>query len=372
MTNNKLHIIALDVPFPADYGGAIDMFYRIKALHELGVELILHVFEYGRGQQPELEKYATVHYYKRSRSILHLFSKRPFIVQSRFSKELIDNLLKNDAPILMEGLHTSGILEHHEIAKRVTMVRMHNIEHEYYRELAKNASFFKRLFFLLEARKLEHYSSILKHTKAVLAIKESDRCYFEKINLSSFHVPAFFALLQFESKITEPFALFHGNLSVSENESAALWLVNALEQELSTSFPLIIAGKNPSGSLIQFCNKDHVQLVANPSESELKSLQECAQIHVFYSEAPSGIKLKLMNVLGTKGHILCNKNMLGYYGLEMFCNVENESENFAKRFLELKEKTLSKEEHETRKSFITEHFNAKLQCETIMELINEK
>ncbi len=372
LTNKKLHIVALDVPFPVDYGGAIDMFYRIKALHELGIELTLHVFEYGRGQQAELEKYGTVHYYKRSRSILHVFSKRPFIVQSRLSKELTDNLLKDEAPILMEGLHTSGILEHHELAKRVTMVRMHNIEHEYYCELAKNASFLKRLFFLLEARKLEHYTSILKQTKAVLAIKESDRCYFEKINLSSYLLPAFFAFPQFKMNATEPFALFHGNLSVPENERAAIWLIKTLSKELSASFPLIIAGKNPSGSLIQFCNKEHVQLVANPSESELQSLQERAQIHVFYSEAPSGIKLKLMNVLGTNGHVICNSNMLGFEGLEKFCNVENEAENFAKRFLVLKEKTLSNAEYDDRKSFITEHFNTKLQCETIMKLINEK
>ena len=372
MTNNKLHIIALDVPFPADYGGAIDMFYRIKALHELGVELTLHVFEYGRGQQPELEKYAAVHYYKRSRSILHLFSKRPFIVQSRFSKELLNNLLKDDAPILMEGLHTSGMLEHHELVKRVTMVRMHNIEHEYYLELAKNASFLKRLFFRLEARKLERYNSIIKQAKAVLAIKESDRRYFEMFNSSSYHVPAFFELPQFELNATKPFALFHGNLSVAENENAAIWLIKTLQSALSEAFPLIIAGKNPGERLVKLCNRDHVKLIANPSESELNSLQESAQIHVFYTEAPSGMKLKLMNVLGTQGHILCNKNMLGYDGLEEFCLIENESEHFEKRFIQLKEKPLPKSEYETRKSFISEHFNSKLRCEIIIKLINEK
>lgn len=361
----------MDVPFPADYGGVIDMFYRIKALHELGLELTLHVFEYGRGQQAELEKYATVHYYKRSRSILHLFSKRPFIVQSRLSRQLLNNLLKDDAPILMEGLHTSGILEHHELSKRVTMVRMHNIEHEYYRELAKNASFLKRLFFLLEARKLEKYTFILKKANSILAIKESDREYFEKINPSCFLLPACFAFPQFESNTTAPFALFHGNLSVPENERAAFWLIKTLQSALSADFPLIIAGKNPGARLIQLCNKDHVQLVANPSDSELKKLQVNAHIHVFYSEAPSGMKLKLMNVLGTNGHILCNKNMLGYDGLEKFCNIENESENFAKRFLERKEKTLSNAEYEKRKSFISEHFNSKLQGEIIIKLINE-
>ena len=105
--------------------------------------MTLHVFEYGRGQQAELEKYGTVHYYKRKRSLLHLFSKRPFIVQSRISKKILNALRKDDAPILMEGIHTSSILEDDALKKRLTFVRMHNIEHEYYRELAKNASFFK-------------------------------------------------------------------------------------------------------------------------------------------------------------------------------------------------------------------------------------
>ena len=44
---NKLHIISLDIPFPANYGGVIDIFYKLKSLSNLGVEIILHCFEYG-------------------------------------------------------------------------------------------------------------------------------------------------------------------------------------------------------------------------------------------------------------------------------------------------------------------------------------
>ena len=128
--HKKLHIVCLDVPFPADYGGAIDMFYRIRALHKLGFELVLHVFEYGRGKQKELEKYGEVNYYPRSRSVLHLLSSRPFIVQSRKNNRLLQNLLKDDAPILFEGIHTTWCLEHEAIQRRITFVRMHNVEHE--------------------------------------------------------------------------------------------------------------------------------------------------------------------------------------------------------------------------------------------------
>jgi hypothetical protein len=111
LTKQKLHIVSLDVPYPADYGGAIDIFYRIKALHELGFDITLHVFEYGRGKQEELSKFAKVNYYSRNKSFFQLFSTRPFIVQTRRSKALLAHLLQDDAPILFEGIHTTWFLE---------------------------------------------------------------------------------------------------------------------------------------------------------------------------------------------------------------------------------------------------------------------
>ena len=101
------------------------MYYRIKALKELGLKLTLHVFEYGRGKHKELDALGEVHYYRRKRSIWQLFSGRPFIVQSRKNKLLLEQLLQNDAPILFEGIHTTWYLEHPEIKKRMTLVRMH-------------------------------------------------------------------------------------------------------------------------------------------------------------------------------------------------------------------------------------------------------
>jgi hypothetical protein len=36
---NKIQIVCFDNPSPANYGGAIDMFYKIKALHALGIRI---------------------------------------------------------------------------------------------------------------------------------------------------------------------------------------------------------------------------------------------------------------------------------------------------------------------------------------------
>ena len=47
MTEPKhLHVISFDVPVPANYGGVIDVYYKLKALHLQGVKIHLHCFEY--------------------------------------------------------------------------------------------------------------------------------------------------------------------------------------------------------------------------------------------------------------------------------------------------------------------------------------
>ena len=51
LENKKLHLISFDVPFPANYGGVIDVFYKINSLHKIGVKVILHCFQYGREKE---------------------------------------------------------------------------------------------------------------------------------------------------------------------------------------------------------------------------------------------------------------------------------------------------------------------------------
>jgi hypothetical protein len=61
--------VCLDVPWPADYGGAIDMMNRIMVLKKLGIGIHLHYFSYNdRGTPNELNQYCeTINVYKRER-----------------------------------------------------------------------------------------------------------------------------------------------------------------------------------------------------------------------------------------------------------------------------------------------------------------
>ncbi|MCC6516797.1 MAG: hypothetical protein IT275_10630, partial [Chitinophagales bacterium] len=77
--NFALNIVCYDVPFPADYGGAMEEFYKIKSLHQLGAKIYLHCFVYDNRQASQtLEKYCVkVYYYQRQRKLKDAFKKTP-------------------------------------------------------------------------------------------------------------------------------------------------------------------------------------------------------------------------------------------------------------------------------------------------------
>ena len=177
--SRRLHVVSLQVPFPPDYGGVIDIYYKLKALKNMGYETWLHTFRYDRSRAEQLNEVAArVSYYPRHRSVIRQLSHIPYIVSSRHCSKLLDDLLSDNAPILFEGLHCCAFLSDKRLKDRIKLVRTHNIEHEYYKELSRKTSGWKKLYYELEAVKLGKYEKILLHADAILAISESDRCYF--------------------------------------------------------------------------------------------------------------------------------------------------------------------------------------------------
>ena len=132
MDEKHLHIVCLDVPYPVDYGGVFDLFFKIKYLHAEGVKIHLHCFDYGRGRQPELDKYCEeVNYYCRIGGHKSFSNSLPYIVASRANPQLLKNLKKDDYPVLMEGMHCTYFLQNGSLQNRKTFVRLHNVEYQY-------------------------------------------------------------------------------------------------------------------------------------------------------------------------------------------------------------------------------------------------
>lgn len=327
--NKHLHIVCFDIPYPANYGGVIDIFYKLRALHQAGVQIHLHSFLYNRDPAPELEEFCTeIVYYKRKTGFRYNLGIMPYIVVSRRIPGLLKNLLKDDYPVLLEGLHTTAYLPELRKAGKAVFVRSHNIEHEYYRGLAGcEARNYRSLFFKTEALKLENYEPVLANASGIIAISPSDYTHFLKYNIPCTFIPAFHA----EEKIsiaegTGEYALYHGNLEISENREAALWLGEKIFRPLG--LPLVIAGKNPPLSLREAFEKDaHIKIISSPSDSFLQSLIDQAGMHVLPTFLQSGIKLKLIRALFTGRWVLTNAHMVENTGLEAACEVaQNEME----------------------------------------------
>lgn len=361
--SKELHIVCLDVPWPADYGGAIDMMNRIKAFHKAGVHVHLHYFSYNeRGTPYELNAFCkTVHAYNR-KSFKESFNlKMPYIVASRINNELIENLQKDDHPVLLEGLHTTGVLPHINTGNRKICVRLHNDEVVYYKELAASTSNpVKKIYYRTESALIKKYIKTLSGNISYACISHNDCEYMQQHGFKNvYHVPAFSNW----QKVNCPdgvgnLCLFHGNLSVAENEKAALWLLCNVFNKVRV--PFIIAGKKPSRRLqkaAELCQ--HTCLVSDPTDQELDDLIQKAHINVlpFLNKHVTGIRLKLLHALYKGRHCVVTPAMVDGTGLEAACHIGSNANAIASIVSQLYYQPFNEEEIVLRKELLHHKYN---------------
>ncbi len=366
-----LHIVSLENPYPPDYGGVMGIFNRIKALHQSGLEIHLHVFYDRREPRIELENYChKVYYYRRDMRKILLFSKFPFIVASRNSKKCLDNLMRIDAPILFEGIHSCFYLNHPALKSRIRLVRMHNVEQDYYHHLAlAEKNIFKKWYLERESKKLALYEEELAGCTRILSVVESDRHYFEKKFAHSELMPVFIDYTRFHyTEVQNPTVIYHGNLSVSENILATQWLIENVFSKLK--FNCVIAGKSPVDSLIKSVAKyENIKLLADPSKEVLDSLIQTSAVNVLPTFQATGIKLKLIDSLMQGKHCLVNEMMLTGTSLHPFCHLASKPEEFIDEIGKLIVVPFTESDFEKRKTHLKNYFNNEKYVNRIKELI---
>jgi len=359
MEPKHLHIISFDVPYPANYGGVIDVYYKLRALHAQGIRIHLHCFEYGRAEALSLESICEkVYYYKRQMDRRLLLNALPFVVVTRSSAKLMDNLLRDQHPILFEGLHSCYHLSDERLSNRTRIVRMHNIEHDYYHNLQKvEQSFFKRIYFGMEGRKLERFEKVLHKATAIAAISPADAEALGKRYKNVHHITAFHPN---ETVGIKPgkgnFCLYHGNLEVGENNEAALFLVNQVFSKIDV--PLVIAGKKPSAALTAaVASYRHISIKPNINTQDIDELIHNAQINVLPTFQATGIKLKLLAALFRGRHCVVNTPMVANTGLEALCHISDDAQQMAAEIVRLFATPFDMEEKQKREAVLLEEFS---------------
>jgi len=357
-----LHIISLDVPWPVNYGGVYDLFYKLPALQAQGVKIHLHCFDNGRGEQPDLNKYCEeVHYYPRNTGHKGFTTKLPYIVASRKNDTLLNNLLKDDYPIFMEGVHCTYPTLDKRFSKRRKFVRIHNVEHDYYKQLYDCTKMpIKKLYYFWESHLLKTYEQQLVHNaSAFWSVTEKDAHYYRnKLGCSTVdYLPLFLPQWQVNCKEgMGTFCLYHGDLSVAANEYAVKWLLEKVFK--NAELPLVIAGKNPSTSLQELVhNNANACLVANPAEKEMQDMIAKAQINMLPCFNNTGIKIKLLNALYNGRHCVVNEAMVNGTSFGELCHVAESADAFRERIEQLYHQPFTNAEREARKMLLCNHFN---------------
>lgn len=373
-SEKRLHIICHDIPWPADYGGVVDLFYKIKALHAEGVKIKLHCFAYGeRKEQDELNKYCEgVYYYKRLTGLKGISISNPYIVQSRANPLLLKTLLLDDDPVLMEGIHCTAFLPELINENRKVFLRLHNVESLYYGKLSRyEKKLFRKIYFLNESVFLKKYEKRLPEDLPVFCVSQADAGhysdYFKKNNVT--YLPVFIPDTEVKSmEGMGDYCLYHGNLAIAENEKALLWLLKNVFSRIN--FPLVIAGRNPSARLKRKADKiKNARIIANPSGIEMDELIAKAQIHVLPSFNNTGVKLKLINALFNGRHCVVNEAALEGSGLDAACHIGINADAIASIITQLYHLPFTEEEINLRKKLLPSIFDNQKNARRLIQWI---
>jgi len=333
-----IDLIAFDCPPPPDYGGSVDLYFRIKTLSELGVKIILHYFSYNeRTPSVELSKIIEKCYaYKLSYNPLLFFSVEPISVSIRKDKKLLERLCGNNNIIFFDSLQSCHYLGSSKLSGRTSVVRMHVVDSRYYRSLYfRERNYLKKFYLLQESYRLKWFQTGLKNADAILAISGPDReelaGQFDNVELvGPFH--------PWHLEAPPPgqggYVLYHGNLAVAENLEALDWLLNDVLPGLE--IPFHIAGSRASTELkARLKTLPGVTFFDSPSEESLTELIRNAQVHLLPSFMLAGLRLKLLRCLFQGRHCLVTGPMVEGTGLEKACTIAETVADFRQKLQDL-------------------------------------
>lgn len=343
----------------------------MRALKELGVEIILHCFQYGRSKSPELEQLCTqIHYYQRNSGIKYYVRPLPYIVVTRSSRNLLSTLVSDPYPVLFEGIHSSYFISHPDLKGKNLVLRTHNIEHEYYQGLARaEPSLLNKVFFYTESGKLKRYERNIPENIVIAAISASDADHFASHNHKTIHLPPFHP---YEEISCLPgrgkHILVHGDLSVPANIYSVEYLVKEILGRIP--FQVIIAGKNPARRLLGFDKQyRNITLLANPDGHTMVELVRQAQINLIYSFQSTGIKLKLLTALFNGRHCVANTVTVQNSGLENLCHTGQNPDEIRELVYQLMDAPFTEEEIRKRDKILKKIYSNKKNVKKIYDFI---
>jgi len=312
----NLIIIAHDFPYPPNHGGRVDMWNRIVALSNRGVNIFLIAWSDQDINIDDINKVkeftSKVKIFKRNKQIYKAFHPLlPSHVTTRGLQKyeyltLLEDLGRFKADIIvLDGL--PGALLALDLQSDLSLpliYRSHNVEYLYINELylAEKKPFKKYLLKLNVRRTKLIEKKIRTKSSVIYEISYSDKKHWENKHNVAQKVLNPFVLLrkkeipfQFENE-QDIDLLYVGNLHTPNNLYGLEWFISKVVP-LIKNMRIIIAGSNPNDRIIGLCEQAGIELVSNPETvSDLYNRAKLLINPIFHG---SGVNIKMIEMLST-------------------------------------------------------------------------
>ena len=313
-------IVVEDSPFlPASNGGEREHLGLLRAIAAEGA-LALVVLPAGSKADLDLERYRAelrgvplILTPRRTSPLLLAHPRLPFVVASRPAPRRLVTRAGRLAPdatgVLLSSFKSRRLGERLGRGLDLPVVlRMHNRESAYHRDLAAGTTGPRGWALRWEARRIEHDEVRLSHApwlSGIADIAAADAAWRAGLGpVASSHVAPFAidaAAMPAPARrpSTTPTVLFIGALDVTTNVDAVTWLIDRVWPRVHAARPdaaLVVAGRSPHGSLRRLVEAaPGVTLVADPPTME--PLLASAQVGVNPAITGSGVNIKLVEYL---------------------------------------------------------------------------
>lgn len=368
----ELHIISFNYPYPPSYGGIIDVYYKIKALSDLGIKIHLHCFvERIPSTVDEDIRNITedIFFYEKKKNPFYFLSAVPFAATIRTSDVLFENLNKLKAPILFEGLQTTQVISQLKDKGFELYLRQHNNEMEYYKGLSySEKNIFKKLIYKVESLKYSGYQKkILKEFNTIFCLSEKE---FKEVDSYSknaklihiFHGNRSVKTLSEKGK----YFLFHGDLSISDNKKALNETISLFKD--LPQYQLVVASDRADNEIQNKINSiRNISLVPIETTEALHRLFENAHANILLSYQNSGTKVKLFNALYHSRFVIINQNITDNQALINLCIFGSDRNEIRQRVIETAEKDYH--ENETRREVLEKNHSDDTKAEEMIKVI---
>lgn len=339
--NKKILIVSAFFPYPTHFGGAFDIWEKIKGFYKLKFEihLIYTSKEYPKEQDlQKVQKFVQkIYFVRRKNNFSGIFSVKPTQIKSREKLNQI-KLESSYFMTVLESEYVSLVLDNKTLKSENFVLRVHNNEAKYFKELFKSTSnIFRKAYYLVESIKFKRISKkIYTKMDRLWFISSDELMSYSSIKSNGIHLPPPINQKFINRKLTDHNVLFIGSLYMDNNIEGLLWYLKNVHVKLIDEVPnyrLIICGSTGQQSEVYFekifSKYSNIDLFFNIDN--LEPIYKSATVFVNPMLHGSGVKVKSINALANGLPLVSTKTGSEGIGLkdkEMFllANTTNEFE----------------------------------------------